>query len=430
LAEAPYQKYLKTYGGVEGYANAIKERLASGGKIYDVPAATQFQKDYPQYFNSSNTLNPVRSTMESKGYKVDYEAKTQTGTVAHPDNPYVYRYDFKTTKYPLDKGTTYMTTDQLSAIENKITPPYYKTYNELSKESNDLVAQLSKMSQSYLDTINNTVKQYGDAGLVMLKTYQDNYANDLAQVQKLMTPSTEVPESVKLAIQILKDQTKENIEALNEEMIRRGIYRSGLAATEAAKLKQGALTNEQQLLANWLDHEHQKAYQATLQYANMLTNYASGYANVYQQAVLQPLSMQMNAAQTAYQLQSSVAEKAYDTAASLRKWLAEQQTSAQKSALEYQTEQEKQAAELEKWLAEQELKEKKYEAQKDYWNALAQAALARAAEQARHNKVMETKEDSSLGNDILGILSGGDNYAVVPLEVLKNYANNRDKNKQ
>lgn len=234
----------------------------------------------------------------------------------------------------------------------------------------DYMANLSKQTNSFINSMNSMVQQYGDMGLAMLKAYQDQYSQALAQMQQLMQPQTDVPESVKLAIQLLKEQTDENLKALDEEMIRRGIYRSGLAADMIQKLRKGQLDEEQQLLAQWLDQQHQQMYNATLQYANMLTNYASGLANVYQSVVMQPLQLGMSAAQTAYQLQSDLASKAFDTAKSLRTWLAEQRQSAQESALGYASEQAKAQQDYQKWLVEESRKQAAQESLDKYREAL------------------------------------------------------------
>lgn len=356
--EPSYQKYIKYFGSPEAYAEAIKAKIASGQPFSDFPAAQEFMKDYQQYFKDTEKLVPVRSTFEEKGYRVTYNPDTGTVTVGHSDNPYLYKATVKPSG--IAGGTAYVPESKVQAIEERVTPPYQKTYTELTSMAQDFLANMNNIASTYLNTINNYVKQYGDAGLAMLQAYQQQYSQALAQLQQLMQPRSDVPESVKLAIQLLKEQTDENLKALDEEMIRRGIYRSGIAADMRQKLYKGQLEEEQKLLAQWLDQQHQQMYNAALEYARMQANYASGLANLYQAAVMKPIELGMGAAQTAYQIQSGLAEKAFDIAKSLKTWLAERQQAAQQSALQYETELAKQQFDIQKWLAEQALKEKEF----------------------------------------------------------------------
>ena len=401
---ASYQSYIKSFGSPEAYAEAIKSRISSGKPFSDLAAAVQFQQDYPQYFTESEKLVPVRATFENKGLNVTYSPESKSVTVAHPDNPYTYKTSFTPTYTA--SGISYIPESQVKTIEQKVTPEYQTTYQELSGMFDDYMANLSKQTNSFINSMNSMVQQYGDMGLAMLKAYQDQYSQALAQMQKLMQPQTDVPESVKLAIQQLKEQTDENLKALDEEMIRRGIYRSGLAADMTQKLRKGQLDEEQQLLAQWLDQQHQQMYNATLQYANMLTNYASGLANVYQSAVMQPLQLGMSAAQTAYQLQSDLASKAFDTAKSLRTWLAEQRQSAQESALGYASEQAKAQQDYQKWLVEESRKQAAQESLDKYREALL--GLRQQALDLRQQALEKGGSTSALLN-LLGIalLSGG-----------------------
>ncbi len=419
-AEPSYQKYLKSFGSPEAYAEAIKAKIASGQPFSDFPAAQQFMKDYPQYFKDAPKLVPVRSTFEEKGYRVTYSPDTGTVTVGHSDNPYLYKATVKPSG--IAGGTAYIPEGQVKVVEERATPPYQKTYAELTAMAEDFLGKVSNLANTYLSTINNYVKQYGDAGLAMLQAYQQQYSQALAQLQQLMQPQRDVPESVKLAIQLLKEQTDENLKALDEEMIRRGIYRSGIAMDMAQKLRKGQLEEEQKLLAQWLDQQHQQMYNAALQYAQMQASYASGLANLYQAAVMKPIELGMGAAQTAYQLQSDLAKTAYqmrsdiasrafDIAQSLRTWLAEQQQQVQEAALQYQQELAKQQFDLQKWLAEQELKERQFglEQQKlasldEYRRALLGQRAQELAERIRHNKAMEEQAGGSI---IFNLPSGG-----------------------
>ena len=401
---ASYQSYIKSFGSPEAYAEAIKSRISSGKPFSDLAAAVQFQQDYPQYFTESEKLVPVRATFENKGLNVTYSPESKSVTVDHPDNPYIYKTSFTPTYAA--SGISYIPESQVKTIEQKVTPEYQTTYQELSGMFDDYMANLSEQTNSFINSMNSMVQQYGDMGLAMLKAYQAQYSQALAQMQKLMQPQTDVPESVKLAIQQLKEQTDENLKALDEEMIRRGIYRSGLAADMTQKLRKGQLDEEQQLLAQWLDQQHQQMYNATLQYANMLTNYASGLANVYQSAVMQPLQLGMSAAQTAYQLQSDLASKAFDTAKSLRTWLAEQRQSAQESALGYASEQAKAQQDYQKWLVEESRKQAAQESLDKYREALL--GLRQQALDLRQQALEKGGSTSALLN-LLGIalLSGG-----------------------
>jgi hypothetical protein len=329
MATTSYADNINFFGSPEAYANAIKSKLSSGQQLTDPAGAQAFMKDYPQFFNNSSNTNksstaliPARKTFESSGYNVTYNPDSETVTVANPINPYTYSYTFKPTT--IENGVSYIDPQTVQIAQAKLTPPYQNTYNELSSMASGLINQISGLANGYMQNMNNYMKQYSDAGIAMLKAYQDQYSQALGQLQQLMQPQKDVPDSVKLAVQLLKEQVDDNLKALDEDMIRRGVYRSGIAAEEAQKLRKGQLDNEQQILAQWLDQQHQQMYNAALEYAKMQANYAGNYATMYQQAVMQPLQMGMSVAKNAYDMQSQLAQKAYDLSAGLRQWYDQQ----------------------------------------------------------------------------------------------------------
>lgn len=353
--ETPLRKTFEEAGWqVNWLGSGQPIQVSYGNKTYNISpdqykiigGSAYIDPNYAANLIQQAGYQPVRSTLSPK-YDVSWDSGQVT--VKHPTTGegYSFKPEFNIA------GRTYTTPSVLEAVQSRLTPAYETTYKDLSGMLSNYMAQQQQYFQNYMNQINNTMKQYSDAGIAMLNAYQQQYSQALSQLQQLMQPQTDVPESVKIAIDRLKEQTDENIKKLTEEMNARGILQSGLAADMEAKLRKGALTEQQQLMANWLDQQHQQMFQAAMKMADMQAQYAGNYANLYQQAYLKPLEISMNLATTAYQTQAGLSQQAFDIASKLKQWVAEQEGSARTSRLEREAEAQKQAQQqaLEQWKA-------------------------------------------------------------------------------
>ncbi len=299
----------------------------------------------PETLQKATGYTPLRSTLEGK-FDIGWNANTGEATVTHPISGQSYTFKPQT----VWGGKTYVDPTYLETIKSRVTPSYEKMYGDVTTAFNDyttkqqdlynqMYQQQQQLLSNYMNQINNYMQKYSDYGLAMLQAYESNYSKSLAELQKLTQQQAEVPESTKMAINMIKEQTDKNVQALNEEMNRRGIYTSGLAAKMEEELRKGGTTDQQKLLAQWLDQQHKQMYEASLQLAQAYQNYASGYANVMQKAYQEPLAQLVDQAGRNYQLmsaliqdrlnrQSSLAQQTFDTLTKLRQWYAEQESQA------------------------------------------------------------------------------------------------------
>lgn len=404
-SEPSYAKHIQGFGSPEAYAAAIKQAQAAGRPLSDPAAAEAFKKDYPQLFGGGSPAVsqatgaqagvpqgyvPVRSTLEGMGLKVDISPRGNV-RVTNPQTGASYEWQPKT----IVQGRSYESPEVLERITSQVLPsweqvPYWtktdwQSYQkQMQDQWNQYYTNQQNLINNYMGQISNYMKQYSDAGIAMLQQYQQQYSQALAQLQRLMQPDPEVPESVKVALDLLKKQTDENIQQLNEEMNRRGIYQSTIASREQRKLLESMTDSERQILADWLDQQHQRMTQAALAYAQAQMQFARDYAGMYGQVYQKPIEMgmqltkdvygmQSGLAQQQWQLQSDLAKTGFDLASQLRQWAA-----GQKQA--WEVEQQKLAAERAK--QEQELQK---------WQAEMQLNLAKLQEQQRHNIAMERR---------------------------------------
>lgn len=353
--EIPLRKTFEEAGWqVKWQGSGQPIQVSYGGKTYNIGTdqykiiggSAYIDPEYAKQLIQQAGYQPVRSALSPK-YDISYDSGQVT--VKHPTTgeSYTFKPEFNIA------GRTYTTPATLEAIQSRLTPAYETTYKDLSGMLSNYIAQQQQYFQDYMNQINNIMKQYSDAGIAMLHAYQQQYSQALAQLQQLMQPQKDVPESVKLAIQQLREQTDENVKKLAEEMNKRGILQSGLAADMEAKLRKGALTEEQKLLANWLDQQHQQMFQAAMKMAEMQAQYARDYANLYQQAYLKPLEMSMGLAETAYKTQAGLSKEAFDVASKLKQWVAEQEDKARQDRLQREAEAQKLAQQqaFEQWKA-------------------------------------------------------------------------------
>ncbi len=217
-------------------------------------------------------------------------------------------------------------------------PAYERTARDLRAEYEDFTDTVRSQTREYFDQMNAYAKQMSDAALTMYKMYQDQLANAITLLQQQMQPSTQVPDSVKIAINELRQAVTDNSRVLAEEMNNRGILQSGIAAEEERKLREKGMTEEQKLLAGWLDQEHEKITRAVFQLANLYAQTAAPSAQMWYQAATTGPQLGMQLAQQAYQTERELAGQGFDFLSKLRQWEAEQQAAAEQAAAEAQRE--------------------------------------------------------------------------------------------
>lgn len=343
-----------------------------GGKAYIDPNTTvdllrkagyEWVRQAVPYREAGNefSYDPKTNTVEVKS-KSGYGTYTFMSPIVVGGKAYVSPTEASQAARILGGPVTAASQDIMADVSS-----YKKEVESLAQQQK--AAQEQALSE-YTRQINDYIKQWGDAAMAMLKVYQENYNKALEQLQKLMQPDPTVPETVKVAISMLRKNLEENLKELGEEMNRRGIYQSGLAAEMERRMREGALTEEQKLLAQWIDEAHKRAYDAAMQYADYLAKFASEYANLYGTAMTKPIEMAMNLAKDVYQGRSNIlssyygalqegAKNALDMAARLRQWAAEQQQNWYNALLQRQwqleDERRKRQWQLEDWEREAQL---------------------------------------------------------------------------
>ncbi|WP_026487651.1 hypothetical protein [Caldanaerobius polysaccharolyticus] len=315
----------------QGVGQPIK--IEKEGQTYDISPSNYQLRGGKAYLDSSVLpglmekagYQWVREAIpQGAGYQYNYNSKTGQVTVSHP-----FGGSYTFTNPIVAGGRAYVSPSEAQTAKSVVGPPYEtglaeveKLWSDYSTKQQEAIskhyAYQDQLLKDYMNQINNFTKQYGDAALAMLNTYQQYYQQALQQLQKLMTPDTTVPETVKVSLSILQKNLQDNLQQLNEEMNRRGIYQSGLAAEMERKMREGELTEEQKILAQWLDDVHQRAYDAALRYADYLTKYASGLADMYGTAYLKPIELAQQAAKEAYTLTSGLAENRFKAESDLQ----------------------------------------------------------------------------------------------------------------
>jgi hypothetical protein len=272
--------------------------------------------------------------------------------------------------------------ETIKQVETQIQLPAERTAQELRTEWQDFAGTVRSQTKQYFDQMNAYAKQMSDAALTMFKMYQDQLAQAFSLLQQQMQQKPEVPESVKLAINELRQAVEENSKQLAEEMNRRGILQSGIAMEEERKLRERGMTEEQKLLAQWLDQEHEKITKAVFQLANLYAQTAAPTAQMWYQAATVGPQMGMKIAEQAYQTERELAGKEFDFLSKLRQWEAEQRQAAEEEYARRLQEAQKLAWEQYKWGTEQAWEQEKFQKQLDL-------DYARLAETARHQRAME-----------------------------------------
>lgn len=367
-----YEKYIKQFGSPEAYAKAIQSKMSKGQSLTNKAAAEQFMKDRPELFAPQGYV-PLRSTFEQQGYDVRYYGKDSPVEIKHPVTGDVYKV-----KPTYIGSTAYIPQASVQKITDQLTPYYEKAISDIKGMFSDYQKQwqqawtdyyntAQQQINNYMQQMNNYISQIGNAGIQMLNAYQQQYSQALGELQQYLNQKPEVPDSVKLALDLLKKQTDENIKALNEEMNRRGIYNSGIAAEEIRKAQEALGTAQADVLAKWLDQYHNQMYQAVMQKAKMMADFAGNFANLYSQAYQKPLElamqnyanvfgMQQQLAQQAYQQQVQQAQQAFDVMSRLRQALADYEQEARKLKQQRESEAAKQQLDLQKWLISQQIR--------------------------------------------------------------------------
>lgn len=387
--------------GVQWQGAGQPIRVTKEGQTWDIPAAEYEVKGDTAYVApetlSRITASPfksgvqeqglvhVRPYFEQKGYDVGWEPESRRVSITHPVTGET-RYAEPET---LEEGKAYFKPATLTAIEERLTPAYEKTYRELTAESENFLNQLRDYSRQYINTINDYMRQYSDQAVAMLAAYQQQYSQALDRLAKLTEPQTEVPESVKVAFKILQEQTEENIRHLRNELYKRGMLQSGYAGELEARLRKGMLTEQEKILADWLDQQHKQMFSAAMETARMYAQFAGGYAQMYEKAYMEPLRRYMDYVGQVYGVQSELAQKAYDLASKLKTWRAEQEEAARKArrtaeeaARKYELDLYKAMVEAEKAAALDEYRWKQLESLDAYRRAMAEL---RAAEEERRS---------------------------------------------
>ncbi|BCV23302.1 hypothetical protein [Gelria sp. Kuro-4] len=366
---------------------------------------------------------PLRQTLESQGYSVYWQGKGKPIKVSKGSQT----FEIAPSEYQVRSGTAFVSPDVLgrfsaketaSPTQTAPTEPLYKQvpgqiqsdvqkYQEQERANferfrqqqedvwNRYYAEQQQRISDYMGQMNQLIQQYSDAGIQMLKQYQEQYGQSLATLKQLMQPDPTVPETVKVALDMLEKRTEENARLLDEEMNRRGRYQSSYAMDKRRELYSDLTTDQQQILAQWIDQQHKQMTDATLRYAAAQADFAQNYANLYGQVTAKPIEMGMGLAQELLNRQSALGEQQWqmrsgllsqqqamesnlaqvglNTAVGLRQWLAEQEAAAQRAQ-----------AELEAQRAQQEWEQQKFLANL----ALQQAQLQ---ETQRHNIAMERR---------------------------------------
>lgn len=343
-------------------------------------------------------LQQGRSYFEQKGYDVGWDPASKRVSVTHP----VTGTKQYATPEALWDGRSYFSPTTLSAIEGRLTPGYEKTYKELVAGQDQYLQQLQGNMNQYINAINNYIQQHSDRSVAMLAAYQDKYLESIKTLQQWMQPSTEVPQSVKVALKILEDETVEARKRLDAEMHRRGIYNSGLAAEMQAKLEKGLTTEREKLLAGWVDENYRRAYSTALEVARLQAQFAGGYTDLYSKAYLEPINLLMQQAGNVYKKQSDYAKTAYDLTARLKQWFAEKEMEAVEGRRKRESDAAKQRAEYLNMLLKQDQQRSldayrwaSLKSQDAYRQAIAEL---RAAENSLRNYGNPAAENAFIGD--------------------------------
>lgn len=449
----------------QGAGKPIKVEL--GGKTFDI-------QDYsvvggkaqvsPETLSKLTGYQPVRSTLEGR-YEVGWDPKAGQVTVKDP----LTGKSATVTPQAVWGGRSYVSPEKVEEVKRQLATPWeeaarkseevfkkeyepavreaYETWRGemgrgwqeyeqgMRREYENYSAEVRRLTDSYIEGINSIAAQLSDAGLRALNAYQQQFSQAVGLLQQYLQRQPEIPASVKLALEEVKKAVDENAKALAEEMNRRGILQSGLAFEEERKLREKGLTEQEKILAQWLDQEHENMMRAVFELANMYATSAGPLAELQYRALAEPLQMRTRGLETLYKTGTELASAGYGLGTELlgkRLGLAEQLAT---KGLEFATglaeERYKKATELAEWLAEQEREAYKavlekrakdaelaWELQSKLWD-LAQKEADRAlrerslAETIRHHKAIEDIQRtqgasgaSSLFSDILSAVGG------------------------
>lgn len=381
-----------------GQTFEISDYETRGGTAYISPSVLQqFAAPAKPVSPPRPEDKPVRPTLEEHGFEVGYDPKTKQVTAMHPVTGYTHTW---TPAHGVE-GSYYASPEELERIRDYVTPSYEKVPQQIQADLvayqqqvtdswNKYYAYQQKMLDGYMQQMNSYVQRWQEAGLVALQHYQYEYGQALGQLQKLMTPDPNVPESVKLALDMVKKKSEENIRRIDEEMNRRGVYQSTIARDRLLDATANMEDNQRAILAQWLDQQHKQMLEATLRYATTQERYAQGLANLYGQVYQTPIEMGMGVLRDAtqwqqglaaqgLQLHQQLANQGLEVSVGLRKWIGEREDAARQSKAEREAAQAKAEMDYQRWLADMGLKE------------------ATLAEQIRHHQAMEARPVSGGG---------------------------------
>lgn len=316
--------------------------VSKDGKVSTISPSDYYINESGTAMVSPDTLSritgyqPVRSSLESKGYTVGYNDTSKSVTVKNPTN-------YMTTSFTPEAnwgGITYTTPERLKAIESQIAiAPEEKTASEMSANLEKMYSQLRSQAQQSYSNMSNLISQMSANNQATLLAYQTMQAEALQKVQDIINSAKnqEIPESVKLAVQELKDALNDQISELKDIAAWNGTINSGILIDQIDKLKKGELSNEQKLLAAWADQQNNQIFTATLQMANMMSNNASGYANLSSQLQNQALQAALSLEQQKLQTDTSLTQKQTSDVNQLIQWIAEQRAKRAASQQEAET---------------------------------------------------------------------------------------------
>jgi hypothetical protein len=281
---------------------------------------------------SPDVVSQVTNTIQSGKYTYYPE------TSMFPNSPYTSNYvqNQQATKAYLNNlaqsNQNAYSTEQsmLNNFLNQQTAANQQAYQQNQATLNNYIKQTQANNQAfytqqqqvinnYLQQMNNFAQQYGTVGLAILQQYQQQFQNAVDQVKTLMSQDSSVPQSVQLALDLLDKQLQNNIRYLNNEMNGRGLYNSSIALNAIEQAQTDTGNQKEQLLANWLDQQHQELYNATMQLAKMYEDYANNYANLQSQYATKPLDIGMQTLQNATNLQSNLNQQQWSATNDLNK---------------------------------------------------------------------------------------------------------------
>jgi len=310
----------------------------------------------PETLAKATGTVPARATFEAKGYEVEWRPDTKQVVVRDPSTG----REATLTPTALWGDRAWVEPEKIPQAEEQLKLPAERVAEEQAAEWKAFSDKAQQTLKEYSDKRMAYIDKISDAALVAYKVYQDQFAQALDLLKQQMQQSREMPLSLKIAIDELRKRVDEESKRVRDEMIRRGIAQSGIAIEEERKLRERGLTEEQKLIANWLDQEYEKATRAVFQLANLYAQSAGPMAEMYYRAatVGPQAAMELEKEMMGYGMQ--LAQKGYDVLSELRRWKTEQRQQAEQDWARRLQEAQKFAWEQLKWGTEQAQKEREF----------------------------------------------------------------------